>query len=97
VVDRSQFLHGIADSDTSRAYFKAVPRLRRRAMILNRSLLCAIIAIILTAPFISAMLNVAHEYGGAILFMAALVTFCVSLIDLARETRLALRDSDLRT
>lgn len=102
VIDRAQFIHGIPDGDTGRSFLKAdLPRLRRRAEILNRSLFCSIVAAILTAfiiivAFVSALLNLAHEYGVAILFMAALLTFCVSLIDLARETRIALHDNDLR-
>jgi len=43
------------------------------------------------------MFNLAHEYGVAILFVGALLTFCISLVDLARETRIALHDNDLRT
>lgn len=102
IIDRSQFLHGIADSDSSRAYLKAdIPRLRRRAALLNRSLFCSVVAAILTAliivvAFVSALMSIAHEYGIAILFMAALLMFCASLIDLARETRIALHDNDLR-
>jgi hypothetical protein len=53
VIDRAQFLHGIAESDTSKTYLKAdIPRLRRRAALLNRSLLCAILSTILTALII---------------------------------------------
>jgi len=102
VIERAQFLHGIGDGDSSKSYLKAdIPRLRRRAELLNRSLLYAIVSAILTAliiivAFISAMFSVAHEYGVAILFIGALVLFCLSLIDLARETRLALHDNDLR-
>ena len=102
VIDRSQFIHGIGNSDSARLYLKDdLPRLRRRAAMLNRALLCAMIAAILTAliivvAFTSAMLHVAHEYGVAILFIGALVLFCSSLIDLARETRMALHDNDLR-
>ncbi|WP_249150947.1 DUF2721 domain-containing protein [Bradyrhizobium japonicum] len=102
VVDRAQFLHGITDDDASKAFLKAdIPRLRRRASLLNRSLFCSILSAILTAliiivAFISALFNVAHEYGVALLFMAALLTFCASLVDLARETRIALHDNDLR-
>jgi Protein of unknown function (DUF2721) len=102
VIERSQYLHGIADSDASKAYLKIdLPRLRRRAALLNRSLFCSILAAILTAliiivAFISAFYHVAHEYGVALLFVAALVTFCVALVELARETRLALHDNDLR-
>jgi hypothetical protein len=102
VIERSQYLHGIADGDASKAYLKTdLPRLRRRAALLNRSLFCSILAAILTAliiivAFISAFYHLAHEYGVALLFVAALVRFCVALIDLARETRLALHDNDLR-
>jgi len=103
VIDRAQFLHGITDNDASKAYLKAdIPRLRQRATLLNRSLLCSILSAFLTAliivvAFISAMFNIAHEYGVALLFIAALLTFCVSLLDLAREARIALHDNDLRT
>ena len=38
--------------------------------------------------------NVPHEYGVAALFVVAIGLFCVSLIDLARETRIALHDFD---
>jgi Protein of unknown function (DUF2721) len=103
VVDRAQFLHGIGDADASKAYLKAdIPRLRRRAVLLNRALFCSILSAILTSliiivAFISAMFNLAHEYGVAILFVGALLTFCISLVDLARETRIAFHDNDLRT
>jgi hypothetical protein len=102
VIDRAQFLHGITDDDASKAFLKAdIPRLRLRATLLNRSLFCSILSAFLTAliivvAFISAMFNVAHEYGVAVLFIAALLAFCVSLFDLAREARLALHDNDLR-
>ena len=102
VIDRSQFLHGIGDDDEPRSYLKAdLPRLKRRAQLLNRALLCSVVAAILTAliiivAFISAMMSVAHEYGVAILCIGALLLFCAALVDLARETRIALHDNDLR-
>jgi hypothetical protein len=102
VIDRSQFIHGIPDGDVTRSFLKAdLPRLRLRAALLNRALYFSIVAAIMTAliiifAFIGAMLHFAHEYGVAILFVLAMVTFCASLIDLARETRLALHDNDLR-
>jgi hypothetical protein len=102
VIDRAQFLHDIAEGDTSKTYLKAdIPRLRRRAALLNRSLFCSILSAILTAliiivAFISAYFQIAHEYGAALLFIGALVMFCAALIDLARETRLGLHDNDLR-
>ncbi|WP_245328949.1 DUF2721 domain-containing protein [Bradyrhizobium centrolobii] len=102
VLDRSQFLHNIVDDDSSKSYLKAdLPRLKRRAALLNRALLCAIISAILTAliiivAFISSMFGMAHEYGVAILFVAALALLCLSLIDLAREARMALHENDFR-
>jgi uncharacterized protein DUF2721 len=102
VIDRAQFLHGIGEGDGTRSYLKAdIPRLRRRAALLNRSLFCSVVAAILTSliivvAFISALMNVAHEYGVAVLFIGALLLFCMSLVDLARETRIALHDNDLR-
>lgn len=101
VVDRSHFLHAIPDGDGARSYLKAdIPRLKRRAGLLNRALICAVVSAILTGliiivAFVSAWFRMAHEYGVAILFVSALTLFCLSLIDLARETRIALRDSDL--
>jgi hypothetical protein len=69
VIDRSQFIHGIPESDSSKSFLKAdLPRLRRRAALLNRSLFCAILSLM----------------------------FCISLVDMARETRIALHDNDLR-
>jgi hypothetical protein len=67
VIDRSQFIHGIGDSDGSRAYLKAdLPRLRRRAELLNRSLFHSIISAILTAliivvAFVVAFFRAAHS------------------------------------
>lgn len=102
VIDRSQFIHGIQENDAAKAFLKSdLPRLQRRAALLNRALFYSIVSAILTAliiivAFICALLRLAHEYGVAILFMAALLTFCVSLVEMARETRIALHDNDLR-
>jgi len=53
-------------------------------------------ALIIIVAFISAYYDFAHEYGVALLFVGSLVAFCLSLIDLAREARIALHDNDLR-
>jgi hypothetical protein len=102
VIDRSQFIHGLPETASSKAILQSdLPRLYRRAALLNRSLFCSIIAGILTAliiivAFVSALLQVTHEYGVAILFTVAMLMFCISLVDLARETRMALHENDLR-
>jgi Protein of unknown function (DUF2721) len=100
-IDRARFIHGILEKDPSRSSLRAeLPHLQRRAALLHRSLFCTVLSAIFTAliiivAFISALFRGAHEYGAAVLFVAALVTFCVSLVELARETRIALHDSDL--
>lgn len=100
VIDRAQFLHAIPSDDGARIHLKAdLARLKRRAALLNRALICAIVSSILTGliiivAFLSAWFRMPHEYGVALLFIGALGLFCSSLIDLARETRISLRDSD---
>jgi Protein of unknown function (DUF2721) len=100
VIDRSQFLHKIAESDGEKSYLKAdIPRLKRRAELLNRSVfyatMCAIVtALLIIVAFVSAMLHLAHEYGVALFFIIALSFFLLALVDLARETRMGLSDFD---
>lgn len=100
VIDRSQFLHGIIDREASKAYLKTdIPRLKRRAALLNQSIFYSTVSAIITGSliivaFVSAMLHMEHEYGVAFLFIAALIFFVLALVNLARETRIALRDFD---
>jgi hypothetical protein len=100
IIDRSQALHAIAEDEASRAHLKTdIPRLKRRAALLNKSILFSTFAAITTSvlvivAFVSAYFNVAHEYGVAVLFVLALAFFTVSLVNLARETRIALHDID---
>jgi hypothetical protein len=100
VIDRAQFLHGIADEDGTKAYLKAdIPRLKRRATLLNQSIfystVCAIVTgSLIIVAFVSAMLHLRHEYGVALLFILALAFFVLSLVNLARETGIALHDFD---
>jgi hypothetical protein len=44
--------------------------------------------------FVSAYFNIAHEYGVGALFVVALCFFTASLVNLARETRIALHEYD---
>ena len=100
VVDRAQFLHTITDENASKAYLKVdLSRLKRRAALLNRALICAVISsfftgLIIIVSFGRAYYRMPHEYGAALLFIGALVLFCSALIDLAREARISLRDTD---
>ena len=100
IIDRSQALHAIGEDESSRAHLKAdIPRLKRRAVLLNKSILFSTFAAITTSvlvivAFVCAYFNVAHEYGVGLLFVLSLAFFTASLVNLARETRIALHDID---
>ena len=100
IIDRSQVLNAISDDDAARTHLKGdIPRLKRRAVLLNKSILFSTFAAITTSvlvivAFVSAYYNVAHEYGVGVLFVIALAFFTASLINLARETLIALHEFD---
>jgi hypothetical protein len=100
IIDRSQALNAISDDDVSRASLKAdIPRLKRRARVLNRAILYATVSGIATSllvimAFVCAFFNLQHEYGVAVLFVVALGFFTMALIALAREGRIALSEMD---
>lgn len=100
IIDRSQILNAIGDDDVSRAHLKLdIPRLKRRAVLLNKSILFATFAAITTSvlvviAFVCAYFNIAHEYGVGALFVLALAFFTASLVNLARETSVALHELD---
>ncbi len=100
IIDRSQALHAIPGEDPEKSYLKAdIPRLKRRTALLNRATFFATLSAIVTAiliidAFVLAFFRVRHEFGVALLFIAALGLLIVSLIDLARETRIALHEYD---
>src|SRR5262245_2835858 len=100
IIDRSQALNAIRDDDQIKAQLKSdIPRLKRRAKLLNKAILFSTISAIVTSllvivAFVSAYLNVEHEYGVAALFIVALGFFTASLVNLALETRIALHEYD---
>jgi ABC-type spermidine/putrescine transport system permease subunit I len=100
IIDRAQALNAISDKDTSRGQLKSdIPRLRRRAVLLNKAIFSATIAGILTSllvvvSFGFAYLNVEHEHGVGALFIIALGFFSAALINLARESLIALHEFD---
>ena len=76
-----------------------IPRLRRRATLLNKAILFSTISAIVTsllgiAAFVCAFYNLQHEYAVALLFVIALGFFTISLVDLGREVRIALNEYD---
>ena len=100
IIDRTVFLNGIPADDAVKSRLKAdLPRLMRRAAMMNRAILWAVIGsiavtVLVIVAFASAFFEVQHERGVAILFMISLGAFTISLIDFAREVRIALREFD---
>jgi uncharacterized membrane protein YgcG len=100
VVDRSQTLNAIGGEDPARVHLKTdLPRLKRRAVLLNMAILYASISaifatLLVMVAFVSAFFGIQHERGIAALFIVTLRFFAASLINLARETRIALHEFD---
>jgi hypothetical protein len=100
IIDRTIYLNGISDEDTARSRLKAdLPRLMRRAAMLNRAIFWSVaasisISILIVVAFVSAFFQIPHERGVAILFIASVAAFTVSLVDFAREVRIALSEFD---
>ena len=98
IIDRSQALNAIRDDDASKAHLKLdIPRLKRRAALLNSAILFSTMSAIITSllvivAFVCAFYNMRHEYAVAVLFVVALGFFTVSLVYLAREARIALNE-----
>jgi uncharacterized membrane protein (DUF485 family) len=100
VIDRSQTLNAISNDDVIRAHLRAdIPRQKRRAALLNTSVLFSVLCAIGTSflvivAFVSAYLQVPHEHGVAVIFIISLGLFIVSLVYLALETPIAIHESD---
>ena len=100
IIDRTIILNGIPADDALKSRLKAdVPRLMRRAAMMNRAILWAVIGsiavtVLVIVAFASAFFEVQHERGVAVLFMISLGAFTISLIDFAREVRIALSEFD---
>jgi hypothetical protein len=100
IVDRSMILNAIPDDDTARSRLKAdLPRLMRRAAMVNRAIFWAVVAsisvtLLVIVAFITAFFELRHERGVAIFFLVSLGAFTVSLVDFAREVRIALSEFD---
>jgi hypothetical protein len=100
IIDRLQALNAIGDDNPGKSQVKSdIPRLKRRAALLNKSILFAIISAIITSilvimAFLTASLNVRHEYGVGVLFILSLGFFTASLVNLARETLTAQHEYD---
>ena len=95
IVDRTIVLNAIADNDAAKSRLKAdLPRLMRRAAVINRVIGSITITLMVIVAFVSAFFQIQHERGVAVLFIISLGAFVVSLVDFAREVRIALSEFD---
>jgi uncharacterized membrane protein YgcG len=100
IVDRTAVLNGIPDHDSARSRLKAdLPRLMRRAAMMNRAIFWAVVAsiavtLLVIVAFVTAFFQLRHEYGVALFFLISLGAFTISLVDFAREVRIALSEYD---
>ena len=100
VLDRIRSLNEITDDDAKRAHLKSdIPRLQRRASLLNSAVRLALLsgmctALLLVVGFLSAFLQVRHEYGAGILFAIALCLLGASLFQFSQEVRIGLSEAD---
>lgn len=100
IIERIRALNTIADDDRERAPLKSdLPRLKRRAKLVNDALFFAVASAICTTvlvvmAFVSALIGFRHEPGAAVLFVVALLLLGLSLLTLAREVRIALSEYD---
>lgn len=100
IIDRIRTVNGIAADDEARAHLKSdLPRLKRRAKLINDAIYFAVGSALCTTglvilAFLTAFLGFRHEAGAAVMFILALGLLGASLVTLAREVRIALNEFD---
>jgi hypothetical protein len=100
IVGRIRGLNEIADDDAARAQLKSdIPRLKRRANLLNSAIRLALgsgicTSLLLVVAFVSAFFRLRHEYGVGLLFVVAVVLLGASLFRFTQEVRIGLSEAD---
>ena len=100
IVGRIRGLNEIADDDAARAQLKSdIPRLKRRAKLLNSAIRLALgsgicTSLLLVVAFGSAFFGLRHEYGVGLLFVVAIVLLGTSLFRFTQEVRIGLSEAD---
>ncbi|WP_421695453.1 DUF2721 domain-containing protein [Aestuariivirga sp.] len=100
VIERMRFVNDLPQEGHAKSRLKAdLPRLRRRVVLLQRSLLFAIAsgfagAVLIVVAFGAALLQRNHVWGTALLFSLSMVMLCISLGLLAAEVRIGLNEFD---
>jgi uncharacterized membrane protein (DUF485 family) len=100
VLDRIRSLNAIPDDGHKLSNLKHdLPRLKRRAELVNRAIFLSVCsgvvaAILIILAFASAYLGAEHIWGAALLFMFSLGLLCAALVLFAIEVRIALTEYD---
>lgn len=100
ILDRLRNLNAVPDEGHARSPLKAdIPRLVRRARLMNRAMFLAVCSgivatLLIVVAFASAYLGIEHIWGAAILFMVSLLLLGAALVVFAAEIRIALTDYD---
>lgn len=100
ILDRLRSLNAIPDAGHARSPLKAdIPRLARRARLMNRAIFLAVCSgivatVLIVLAFASAYVGIQHIWGAAILFMISLMLLGAALVVFAVEIRIALTDYD---
>ena len=100
VLERICSLNEIADDNAARAHLKSdIPRLRRRAKLLNSATHLALMSgmctsLLLVLGFASSFFRLRHEYGAGLLVAAAVGLLGGALFRFAQEVRMGLSEAD---
>ena len=100
VMERIRTLNGVPDEDGNRTHLKAdIPRLRRRAQLLNSATHLALAsgictALLLFVGFACAFLRLQHVYGAGVLFGIAIILLGTSLFRFRQEVTMGLSEAD---
>ena len=100
VIERIRSLNRIVEPDDPRAHLKSdIPRLKRRARLINLAIHLAVASAICTTllvilAFASAFMGIRHEPLAAVLFMVALALLGGALVTLVWEARIGLNEFD---
>ena len=100
VIERMRYINDLPPEGHAKSRLKAdLPRLRKRVLLLQRSLLYAIAsgvvgALLIVVAFGAALLHREHLWGTALLFTLSMILLCVSLALLAAEVSMGLNEFD---
>lgn len=100
ILDRIRDLNSLPEASHPMSHLRDdLPRLRRRARLINRAMLYAVVSgvittILLIFSFACAFFGRSHLFGAGLLFLGSLVMLAAALVTLAREVSIALNDYD---